>query len=278
MHRSIIFSLFALAAPAAAVFSACNGGTMGPSTGGSTTTTTASGTAGTGATTTGTTTTGTTTTPPSGADCGAPSASGQPYDSEASGTVAGSAVHADICNALAHLYLSPYTMPANQVLLFLNSTTSSSITLESPAGATDPILVGTISVSSPSPGVYRSSDGTACGDLGFSFYLPVPAGVDCDGGVPPSCPPGCGSLCSGFGCEPCTPSPPEVDYEAQAASDCLGSTTAVEGSWTLTLTSAEKITGDAASWQTYYLPHGSLTATLVNADGGTDTTTLSIDF
>jgi hypothetical protein len=270
MRRSLLLFVFAMAASAAAVFSACSGGTMGPSTGGSAATTTASGTTATGTTTTATV--------PIGVDCGAPSGSVQPYDSEASGTVLGSAVHADICNAPAHLYLSPYTMPPDRVLLFLNSTTSSSITLESPPGAADPILQGMISVSSPSPGVYRSSDGTACGSLGFSFDLPVPPGVDCDGGVPPNCPPGCSTVCSGFGCDPCTPAPPQVYYGAQASSDCLGSTTAVQGSWTLTLTSTEKITGDAASWQTYYLPHGSLTATLVGVDGGADTATLAVGF
>jgi mucin-2 len=278
MRHSILFFVLAMGAPAAAVFSACSGGTMGPSTGGSTTTTTPSATTATGTTTSGTTTSGTTTTIPIGVDCGAPSGSVQPYDSEASGTVVGSAVHADICNALAHLYVSPYTTPPDRVLLFLNSTMSSSITLDNPPGATTPILQGMISVSSASPGVYRSSDGTACGDLGFSFYLPVPPGVDCDGGAPPSCPPGCSTVCSGFGCDPCTPAAPEVFYGARASSDCLGNTTAVQGSWTLTLTSTEKIVGDAASWQTYYLPHGSLTATLVGVDGGADMPTLSVGF
>jgi hypothetical protein len=214
--------------------------------------------------------------PPIGADCGPPSGTVQPYDSEASGTVAGSAVHADICNAPAHLYVSPYTTPAGRVLLFLNNAASASITVETPAGATDPSLMGMIAVSSPTPGVYRSSDGTACGSLGLTFSPPV--ATDCNAGFPPNCPPGCGYLCSGFGCGQCVPFQYTVDYQAQGASDCQGTTTLAAGSWTLTLTSPEMITGNGGPGQTYYAPHGSLTATLVNAANGTDTATLTMDF
>jgi hypothetical protein len=218
-----------------------------------------------------------TTTDPTGARCPAPSETpSHPYDSEASGTLIGSAVHADICVTTARLLVSPYTTPPGLAAVdLIGGGSLTGAIVESPAGAVYPEFDGSISVSSPSPGVYRSSDGAACGGLVFSFDRPPPLGVDCSGGMPPNCPYGCESLCSGFGCEPCTPAPLHVDYEAHAASDCVGEATTVMGSWTLTLTSAEKIIDDAPA---FYLAHGSLTATLVSADSNADTATLSMSF
>ena len=99
----------------------------------------------------------------------------------------------------------------------------------------------------------------------------MPPGVDCDGGVPPTCPPGCATACSSAGCLPCTPSAPSVSYNAQASSDCLGDPQTVMGSWTVNLTSVVP-SGDAGIFPMYYIPHGTLTATMVTDDGGADTT------
>ena len=267
MRRSLTLLIFAMATPAAALISSCGGGAGKTASGGSTTTTPSSGS----------TSTGTTTSPP-GPDCGAPSGSVAPYDSEASGTVSGAAVSASLCNLPAHLYVSPYTTPKDRVLLLLDSTGSSAITFQSPPGAADPILTGMIAAPSASPGVYQSTATGACGGLVFSYALPVPPGLDCSGTTPPTCPPGCASVCSGQGCVPCAPSPPEVAYEAKVPSDCLGNTQAGAGAWTLTLTSVVPFTGDGGSSGTYYVPHGSLTATLVGPDGGAGSAVLSVGF
>jgi hypothetical protein len=213
-------------------------------------------------------------------DCG-PSAGLAGYATAASGTVVGPGVSAALCGAEAYLFQSRYSMPSGDYLFYLDSTTSSSIELQSPAGASDALLTGMMQVSTPAPGVYRSSDATSCGFLSFSYALPVPAGVDCgDNTVGPDCPPGCGSACSGLGCEPCTPQQPEVDYGASAASDCLGDTQPVAGSWTVTLTSVVPYEDDAGANENgpHYTTHGTVTATLPDEEGGTDTVTLTMGF
>jgi hypothetical protein len=129
------------------------------------------------------------------------------------------------------------------------------------------------------PGVYEISGSGACGSLGFSYALPIPPGVDCGTGKGPNCPPGCTSACSGFGCTPCTPAAPEVAYFAYAPSDCLGNSHALQGTWRVTITSATPYTGDGgSSFGAYYIPHGSVTATLVGSGGASDTAVLSVSF
>jgi hypothetical protein len=197
----------------------------------------------------------------------------QPYDTAASGTITGAGLSGVFCNATADVYLSSHTTPAGRFLLQLNSGEALSASFSSPKLASHAEIVAMISMSAASPGVYKSSDGEACGTVLFSYALPVPAGVNCEGKTGPSCPKGCASACSGFGCEPCTAEQPEVDYSAQAASDCLGETQTVAGSWTLTLTSVVPYEGGAGGSGAEYKAHGTLVATLLaQGDTGTNTT------
>jgi hypothetical protein len=116
--------------------------------------------------------------------------------------------------------------------------------------------------------------------MSFGYYLPVPPGVICDSGTGFSCPPGCsaiGSKAGGF--PPCTPQAPEVGYEAEGSSDCMGTSQTAVGSWQLSLTSvtSNNMGADSAG-SNDWTPHGTFTATLVASDGGTDTATISASF
>jgi hypothetical protein len=197
----------------------------------------------------------------------------QPYEATASGTITGAGLSGEFCNATADIFVSAHTTPAGQLILQLNSGEALTASFSSPKAASDAEIVGMISVSAASPGVYKSFDGEACGSMLFSYSLPVPADVNCEGMTGPGCPMGCTSACSGFGCEPCTAQRPEVDYSAQAASDCLGDTQTVGGSWTLTLTSVVPYKGGGAGSDSEYTAHGTLVATLLDQGGaGTNTT------
>ena len=200
-------------------------------------------------------------------------------ETPADGTLDGAAVGATLCNASAQIYVSPYTTPPNRILLMLNSSSpATTAQFTSPTGASDPLLTGFVAISAAAPGVYSSSDAQSCGGLVVSYSLPLPPGVDCDGGNPPQCPQYCASACSGFGCTPCAPSPPEDGYEAHVASDCLGSTQTVTGSWSVTLTSVTPSSGVAGRPGTYYTPHGTFVAQVSDENGGTDTATLTLSF
>jgi hypothetical protein len=203
-----------------------------------------------------------------------------PAQSAAGGTVTGPNLDATICNAGAYIYLSSATTPPGDHLFMLDSREGYTLTtFQAPPGANAPLLNASVLVSTPSPGVYRSSDSAACGFVDFEYDLPIPPGVECSDGAPPTCSPGCAALCSGLGCGSCMPSPPNVGYQAQAPSDCLGSPQTVLGSWTLTLTSVTPYTTDAGSSSASYIVHGTLAATLVGAaDGGSDTATMSMSF
>lgn len=139
-------------------------------------------------------------------------------------------------------------------------------------------------IASAAPGTYTSSDATNCGSLSVSYVLPVPPGVDCgDGSVTgPNCPPGCSSACSGFGCTPCTPDPPEGFYEAQGGATCFEVAEPAIGSWSITLTSVEPYTGDAGASQgrVLYVAHGSVTAQMIGGDGdaGSEPATVTLAF
>jgi hypothetical protein len=210
-----------------------------------------------------------------GDDCGPPSALPE-YASPAGGTIEGTGLQGSVCNAAAYVFLSHYTTPPGDYLLFINSTQTSTFSLSVP-GASDGLLDVTVLVGGPMPGTYASSGTSTCGFLGFSYSLPVPPGVDCDGGVAPDCPPGCASVCSGQGCEPCTPQQPEVGYGATAASDCLGETQAVAGSWSATITSVGSPVVEQGG--TYYAVHGTFAATLVDeGDAGAASVNVSLTF
>jgi hypothetical protein len=203
-----------------------------------------------------------------------------PSQSAASGTVTGSNLDVAICNAGAYIYLASATTPPDDRLFMLDSHEGYTLTtFQAPAGANAPVLNASILVSTPSPGVYRSSDSASCGFVDFEYDLPIPPGVDCSDGAPPTCSPGCAAVCSGLGCGSCMPSPPIVGYQAQAPSDCLGSSQTVLGSWTLTVTSVTPYATDAGSSLDSYIAHGTLAATLVGTtDGGADTATLMMSF
>jgi hypothetical protein len=180
----------------------------------------------------------------------------EPYVSGAIGTVTGSSAQASVCNASTYLFP---TSPG-QYALFLDSSTVGTVMFQSPAGAHEGLLTGTLWVGSPSPGVYASSDSASCGSLSFSYLLTVPAGFQCEGGS--------GAECAAEG-----------SYGASAPSDCAGGTRTVAGSWTVTLTSVVPLAGDGGS--SYFVTHGTVTATLADEadeEGGTDTETLTLQF
>jgi hypothetical protein len=177
----------------------------------------------------------------------------EPYVSGATGTVTGSSAEASVCDASTYLFPTS----SGQYALFLDSSTVGTITFQSPAGAHEGLLTGTLWVGSPSPGAHASSDSASCGSLSFSYLLTVPPGFACEGG-------------SGAECAV------EGDYGASAPSDCTGGTQTVAGSWTVTLTSVVPLAGDGGS--SYFVTHGTVTATLADEQGGTDTETLTLQF
>lgn len=91
----------------------------------------------------------------------------------------------------------------------------------------------------------------------FSYLLTLPPGADCEGGAGPDC-------------------PAEGDYGANASTDCLGDAQTVAGSWSVNLTSVVPFDGDAGG--SYFVAHGTVTATLADEQGGNDTVTLALDF
>jgi hypothetical protein len=185
-----------------------------------------------------------------------------PGNQLASLTITNADVEGSTCGYGVHLYRSSATTPPN-LLLFMVDAPTWSWTLQRPPEAQLPLLVAMVEVSSLSPGVYRSTDGPACGEMSFEYFLPAPADLRCDGGTPPfpsGCPPGCGIVIPGGA--PCAPLPPVVTFQQHGPSNCLGDTTPVEGSWTLTLSSITQVAPDR------WLPRGAFDATLARLDGG----------
>ena len=211
--------------------------------------------------------------PGSALPSGASAASGT-FSGAASGTVCSGGASARIEAAGSSQDTAPF--------LFELSTTvgpnrwGDHFLFSAPAGASDGELNVMVGLTSVATGVLTETSAGTCGSGAFTYYLPVPAGLDCDAGVAPNCPNGCSSECSGFGCEPCTPQPPSVSYTAKAAGDCLGTQQTPSGSWTLTLTSVTPSTAGTSA--TTYTPHGTFTTSLAGADGAPGTVTLSITF
>jgi hypothetical protein len=173
-----------------------------------------------------------------GYDAGAP-----PYASLAGGTVVGSGVSATVC-AATDVYISSFLSPANLLLLQITGTLSTD--LLSPAGATEGTLALMISVGTDTPAVYTSSQSQSCGFMAFTYALP--------------------------------PAPDEVfTYQAAATSDCSDPTT-VSGSWAVTLTQVTPYQGNPEATGAHYVAHGSLTAMLPAANGGTGAVTVSLSF
>jgi hypothetical protein len=210
-----------------------------------------------------------------------------PFDSPAVGTVMGNGLSAAIClggvsarveSAGARYDTSPYFWILNYTIQTGGEAGVTDFEFQNPSGASNGELNVLVGIPSIAPGVYSSPAGQQCGSMAFTYYLPVPPGLDCEGGVPPSCPAGCTAICSGLGCEPCTPQPPSVSYTAQGSADCIGDTTTPIGSWNLTLTSVTPVSTDAGSRLSYYTSHGTFTATMIAGDGGADTAGFSVTF
>jgi hypothetical protein len=146
---------------------------------------------------------------------------------------------------------------------------------QSPADASQGDIGISIGLPSLDAATYTSPASPQCGFGVFTYYLPIPPGVDCSGGDGMTCPAGCGHVCSSSGCDPCMPQQPSVSYGLAGSEDCLGKATAVQGSWTLALTS---IAPGGSNGLTYFTPHGTLTTSLVATDGSGGTTQLSLSF
>ncbi len=206
-----------------------------------------------------------------------------PYDSPANGSLVGPDVSGQICNLAASVETN-----SNGAFFELGSYQgTSTIQFSNPSDANYPIVDALLPISAVSPGVYTSSDAVNCGNIEVDYGLPSPPGLVCTGTTPPMCPSGCNSACSGLGCEPCTPNPPEVDYSASGqtggiCSEVYQQPGTLSGSWTITLTSVAQYTGSQPSQDaTYYTVHGHFTADVIgggDGDGGTYPATLSVDF
>jgi len=215
--------------------------------------------------------------------CGAPPAGGfHPYETAANGSVAGPDVTATVCNAAA----SVLTNRNGTFLEIASYSNVTAVTFQNPTDANTP-LIDILVPAGATPGRYSSSDAVNCGNVQFSYGLPVPPGTDCDGGAPPQCPPGCISACSGFGCEPCAPNPPFYGYGAsgQTGGICAEVYTqpgTLMGSWTIELTSVVAFQGDAGGLQgsSYATVHGTLEAQMLGGggDAGSEPATLSLTF
>jgi hypothetical protein len=225
---------------------------------------------------------------PEPAACPAPPAADDdggvaPYEGFASGSTTGASVSASVCNA--EVLLSDFNGASSSLLLSVDSTSAfASTTVRLPAGALAGTLTGSIGVGTPTAGVYASSDAQACGSLTFS-YGTVDAGAgNCDVGPSSACPPGCASIffCPDAAAIPCcVPLATTYVYQAVAASTCYGGGTQTAlGSWKLTLTSVTPYADDASAeyGQSFYLAHGTLTATLQGTTDTTDTASLSLTF
>jgi hypothetical protein len=163
------------------------------------------------------------------------------YASAAGGTVTGPGVSATLCTAV-DIDVSAYLAPSNRLLLRVAGPVSAAF--ESPAGATQGTLAMMVSVGTDAPALYTSAESQSCGFVAFTYDPPA----------------------SG-----------EVTYLASATSDCADSTT-VAGSWAVTLTAVTPYAGGAGSPGTYYVAHGTFSATLPQSNGGPGTVTVSLAF
>lgn len=211
------------------------------------------------------------------------------YQSSASGSLSSTNLDAVICTGGAFAYMertqaSSYV--GSQLLVIIDSSlygnSANNFQFKTPADATGADLSILAGVNAAIPGTYASSKGQSCGSLVFCMYLPLPAAVHCpdDAGVCDS------QYCSMQGSvmnPQCGPVTPEVCYQAQGTSNCLPGSETPIGSWTLTLTSVTPYVSDAGSGSmSYYVVHGTLTATMIEvqsaADAGVVTADLAMSF
>jgi hypothetical protein len=196
------------------------------------------------------------------------------------GTFISPDIDAIICKNGAFAYLEPtagYGSSSGQFVLIIDSTfygaQTDGVQFQKPVDAVSGELTAFVEIAGANPGRY--TNGVTCGDLAISALLPIPPSVNCeaDAGTGSACPPGCAleGPILGLSCMPFTP---EIDYQANTASDCLGDTATPQGSWTLTLTSVVPGDNDRS------VVHGTLSAQLLGGrgDAGVVAGSLSIEF
>ena len=219
-----------------------------------------------------------------------------PYDGFASGSATAPGVQARFCNARVEVMEYRYSAPAGTIQLGIDMTSFGSTSfVDLPAGGVSGTINVSMAVPNLAPGVYTSADSTACGKVSFSYGTPPSPPVDCnveDDANPYACPTGCTrtSFCgstvdASYGYRSCcVPLAKTFGYEASASAACQkGAQTPQRdlGSWTLTLTSVTPFSGDAgnqSSYASFYLVHGTLTASLQGYVDTTDTADLSLSF
>jgi hypothetical protein len=215
-------------------------------------------------------------TPDAGTCSPPPDGSFAPYESIGTGTISGPDANAVLCYVGVVVYEEA---GSGELLLHLDQMAPQGFAdVHLPAGAVDWTLAGLIEVGAPPPGVSSNTSGQLCGALGFYYGLDLAPEHQCDAGLPPNCPEGCGAtLCPDTPC--CVPANSSFGYEATAATNCAeGGSVPVMGSWTLTLEGLVPYGGDAGAGQVLFTPHGTLTAILSGTEGTPGTTTLSLTF
>jgi hypothetical protein len=213
-------------------------------------------------------------------DGGLPVDSGLAAYAVTSGTFTSPDIDAIVCRGGAFAYLEPtagYGSSPNKFVLSIDNTFYGSqadrFQFQKPADAVSGELTIFVEIEGANPGSYTNSN--SCGDIVISAQLPIPPSVNCeaDAGSSADCPPGCALEGPILG-PSCMPVTPEIDYQANTDSDCLGETATPQGSWTLTLTSVVPGDNDRAA------VHGTLGAKLLGGSGDASAATgsLSIEF
>ena len=190
--------------------------------------------------------------------------------SPATGTITGSDLQVSFCpgGVFARVVGSAVGPPPYSFHLdyAIGTSAVTPIDVQSPAGAADGILQATIGLAAAAPGEYSSNDPQGIALISFMYDVPLPC-FRCDG---PSvvrsladCPPGCSTVCSHTGCEPCQPNWPQISYSAS--------------SWQLVLTSVTQA-DDAGTGLAYFTPHGIFTVSLVRDDGKGPGATVTASF
>jgi hypothetical protein len=154
-----------------------------------------------------------------------------------------------------------------------NVVASGSFSIREPQNVQGADFTTLLGMNSNTTGTYTSAE--TCGNVILCFYFPIPAGLDCSTHAGFECPPGCELVGPSFDLT-CMPMQPEICYSAQGSSNCYETQDPV-GSWQLTLTSISPapVLSGFVSW---YLTHGSLTATMVSEHDASDTVSLSLEF
>ena len=193
------------------------------------------------------------------------------------GTFTGPNVDVLVCDGgiiVQHFGTTHFTTP--YVQWFENNidvAASGSFSVRKPQNVQGAGFTALLGMNSNAAGTYTSAE--TCGNVIVCFYFPIPAGLDCSTDAGFECPPGCELVGPSFDLT-CMPMQPEICYSAQGSSNCDETQDPV-GSWQLTLTSISPapVLSGSVSW---YLSHGSLTATMVSDHDASDTVSLSLGF